>query len=228
MEFKKLALVDPRHLQKQYQSFDDRDPVRRSLTVLDTEMNRVLNSNVDDDEKVLLYNQVLSRYRDVYAKSQEPATLEIRDSRLTAAAGATAPSLRMREEILHYIPKTFKTKAVDLLDRIDRSHDITWNDKGELVVKNQVVSGSHIVDLVGDIIWSRQQDPPTGWREFADALIDLHLPSELVGNSKRLEYMKGDSSSGTNTVTPVFTKSPVVKRKIKSLLKWDTPSKSNY
>ena len=154
MEFNKLALVDPRHLQHQQQChhIDDWDPVRRSLTVLDAEIYRVLNSNFNDDEKVMLYNQVLSRYRDVYVKSQEPATLEIGDSRPTAAI---APSMCMCEEVLHYISKTFKTKAADLLDRIDRSHDITLNDKGELVVKNQVVSGSHIVDLVGDIIRSR-------------------------------------------------------------------------
>ena len=98
----------------------------------------------------------------------------------------------MREEILNYIPKTLKIKASDLLDRISNAPGIAWNANGELIVNDKVIKGTHIVDLVGDLIRTRKQDPPHGFSEFAEALRPLYLPSELIGNPQRFEYLRND------------------------------------
>ena len=207
MEFKKLALVDQRMLSDRQQR--DSDPITNSLSDLDSEMKRILDANLDDNEKVILYNQTLSRYRDVLAKSREPVTLEIKDKNPNLTS--STPSLRRREDILHVIPKTLKNKASSLLDRISNTRGISWNDKGELVVGDQAIEGSDIVDLVDDIVRTRKREPPRGWQEFADALADLNLPAALIGNTDRWNYMHG--------TTPVKT-SPVIKKRVKWTSNW--------
>ena len=112
---------------------------------------------------------------------------------------------RMRKEILHYIPKTLQIKASDLLDRISNAPGIAWNENGELIVNDKLIKGTHIVDLVGDLIRARKQDPPHGFRGFAEALRPLYLPSELIGNPQRLDYLRND-------LTPSFI-TPITKRK---------------
>ena len=52
MEFKKLALVDPRMLSNRQQR--ESDPITNSLSDLDSEMKRVLDVNLDDNEKLSL------------------------------------------------------------------------------------------------------------------------------------------------------------------------------
>ena len=196
MEFKKLALIDPRMLSDRQQR--DSDPITNSLSDLDSEMKRILDANLEDNEKVILYNQTLSRYRDVLAKSREPITLEIKDKNQNLTS--STPSLRMREDVLHVIPKTLKVKASALLDRISNAVGINWNDKGELMVNDQPIKGSHIVDLVDDIVRTRKRKPPRGWREFADALADLNLPAALIGNTDRWNYMHGITAGNASSV----------------------------
>lgn len=203
MEFKKLALVDPKLLPSPSPPSLHSEN-QSQLSSLDTDMKRILYSNLSDSEKVTLYNQILTRYRDVYAKSKEPLTIQIKDNY------KQVQTLPMREEILHFIPKSLKNKASDLLQRLSNRNDINWNDKGELIVDNETIHGSHIVDLVGDLIRSRKQDPPRGWRAFADALSRLNLPAELIGNSERWQYIHG---------TPTNVKT---KRDIKPKVKWET------
>ena len=61
------------------------------------------------------------------------------------------------------------------------------------------------MDLAGDLIRARKQNPPHGFREFAEALRPLYLPSELIGNPQRLDCLRND-------LTPSFM-TPVTKRK---------------
>ena len=132
---------------------------------------------------------MLSRYRDFLAKSREPITLEIKDKNQNLTS--STPSLRMREDVLHVIPKTLKIEASALLDRISNAAGISWNDKGELMVNDQPIKGSHVVDLVDDIVRTGKRKPPRGWQEFADPLADLNLPAALIGNTDRWNYMHG-------------------------------------
>ena len=125
------------------------------------------------------------------------------------AQGDTA-KLEMWEEILHYIPKTLKVKDIDLLDRISNAPGIGWNAQGELIFDDRVIKGTHIVDLVSDLIGSCKQDPLHGFREFAQALRWL---SELIGNPHCLDYLRND-------LTPSLMIQLVNERLLKQTEKW--------
>ena len=73
-----------------------------------------------------------------------------------------------------------------VLDHIKDSELIRWNKDGSLVYEGQSIPGSHITDLVNDILRERKTThPPTGWEEFTTALKKANVPRELIGNSKR-------------------------------------------
>ena len=150
MEFKKLMLVDPRHLQPTpalpLPPPPPPNPVNSTLSSLDLEMKRILYSDLCDSEKVSQYNQILTRYRDTYAKTLSPPPPPPpidkhynADNSNNVGVERDTAKLRMREEILHYIPKTLKVKASDLLDRIWNAPGIGWNENGELIVNDNVI-----------------------------------------------------------------------------------------
>ena len=84
------------------------------------------------------------------------------------------------------VPKLYKTGARQLLDKIKENQDVLhWNDKGELVYENKPISGSHVVDLVDDILRHRKGFEPVAWSVFARGLARTNVPENLVRNPQR-------------------------------------------
>ena len=56
------------------------------------------------------------------------------------------------------VPKIYKNGARQLLDKIKENRDVLdWNDKGELLYENKPINGSHVVDLVNDMLRHRKR-----------------------------------------------------------------------
>ena len=85
-------------------------------------------------------------------------------------------------DIADSVPKSMKTKALRLVDRLRNDPAIQWNDRGELIHEGVAVAGSNIEDLVHDILRKRKTSVPVGWQKFARQLKRINLPMELVGN----------------------------------------------
>ena len=67
----------------------------------------------------------------------------------------------VEQEVIKSVPKLYKTGARQLLDKIKEHRDVLhWNDKGELVYENKPISGSHMVDLVNDMLRHRKGFEP--------------------------------------------------------------------
>ena len=49
-----------------------------------------------------------------------------------------------------------KAKAQLLLKKMKSSHDISWNEKGELKYKGETVQGSTVENLVYDVLLKRK------------------------------------------------------------------------
>ncbi|KAJ8042582.1 hypothetical protein HOLleu_09367 [Holothuria leucospilota] len=82
------------------------------------------------------------------------------------------------------------SKAAQLLRKINSSNgDLSWTDKGELVVKDRVIKVSHMVDFINDVVRKRKGIIPIGATDFAKGLAELNLPRELVGNPDRWKEM---------------------------------------
>jgi len=86
---------------------------------------------------------------------------------------------------LTYFPKYLRSKADWLLRHLSK-HGIRWNSTGEIFHNDQVVPGSHILELVNDALKERKRSDPLGWQLFAQILRDLNVPRGIIQNKKRI------------------------------------------
>src|SRR6218665_3323450 len=97
--------------------------------------------------------------------------------------------------VLEMIPKTLRSRTLQLLKHIKNNPDISWSGKGELILKNTVVPKSHAIDLLNDLVRKRVSTPaPTGWKQ-------QNVPRELIGNDDRWKYINSSQEEG-RAVTP--------------------------
>ena len=174
-------------------------PVTQTLKNLDSETvgDILASKELDDEEKAKLYNQVLQRYLTFYGQPKgQPLHVKVTSSKPAEApkpdeTEETKPvenpiPTAVKEEVMKSVPKLYKTGARQLLDKIKENRDVLhWNDKGELVYENKPISGSHVVDLVNDILRHRKGFEPVGWSVFARGLARMNVPENLVRNSQR-------------------------------------------
>ena len=144
-------------------------------------MNDILSSKeLDDEAKATLYNQVLQRYLTYYdqrkgqplhvklttpkpVETPKPEESSEETSKESTAEAETIPTSAVEQEVIKSVPKLYKTGARQLLDKIKENSDVlNWNEKGELMYENKPISGSHIVDLVNDILRHRKGFEPVG------------------------------------------------------------------
>lgn len=241
MNFQKLALVDPSQIGNAMQCNTNnntsvlQNPIQKQLSELDREMKTVLESNINDNEKVYRYNQVLQRFLNYYGKLHEP-TLDSEENTKKTNTLDEESANKIKEQVLRLTPSTLRTKANEILNRVKDSNHLSWDSKGQLLINNIPVEHSNMVDLVNDVIRSRKNTiPPLGWKDFAREIKSLNLPEELIGNRDRYNYRSEISSNNTHDVSnedttlslsnPKFTSSPNKnrgKRKRRKPVKWQS------
>ena len=96
------------------------------------------------------------------------------------------PTSAVEQEVIKSVPKLYKTGARQLLDKItENSVVLNWNEKGELLYENKPISGSHMVDLVNDILRHHKGFEPVGWSVFARGLTRMNVPENIVCSPHR-------------------------------------------
>ena len=231
---RKMALVDPRLLESlRPPPPPPTNTLDRVLRGLDGEMSSVLDrTDLDEGDKVKLYNQILLRYNTMANKRvKQPTRVVVVNDDGTAAAAAAATTTTTRDggtataaaaeplaaigtdaDIVESVPKTLKNKALRLLKRLRNDPSSQWNDRGELIIEGSAISGSNMMDLVNDVLRKRKQSDPVGWRPFAKHLKRINLPLELVGNVDRRQYMQqttpGSSPRWSDRVRRLAIRSP--------------------
>lgn len=88
------------------------------------------------------------------------------------------------ELILAGIPKQYKNKAQALLQYLQSSTALSWNDQGEIIKNGTLVKHSHIADLIKYAMRDYGQAQPVGLNEFRQTLTQLNIPKNLIGNPK--------------------------------------------
>lgn len=169
--------------------------VTQQLKHLDAEMTDILaNKRLDDEEKARLYNQVLQRYLTFYdQRKSQPLNVKIAfppivkseppvEESKPETSGETSKEAQestevettptaVEKEVMKSIPKIYKAGARQLLDKIKENHDLSyWNEKGELMYENKLISGSHVVDLVNDMLRHQKGFEPVSWSVFTRGL----------------------------------------------------------
>jgi hypothetical protein len=151
------------------------------MDILDKKMQTILErEDLSADERLKLYDQSFTRYLNVYD-----------DYRPIPVAIAPEPVKQdlIDDEILESVSKTMKAKAQLLLKKMKSSPDISWNEKGELKYKGEIVQGSNMVDLVNDVLRKRKYFNPQGWETFGEALPEANVPQDLIGHEDRWRYI---------------------------------------
>lgn len=85
------------------------------------------------------------------------------------------------DNILISIPKNVKHKAKAILTHIqNNSEKIDWNERGEILINNTKIDGSHIIDLIKCSLLPYKNLHPIGSREFHTSLKESNIPQTLI------------------------------------------------
>jgi hypothetical protein len=133
----------------------------------------------------------LDKYRSLMQRACPPqegavatSTVEYDDDSVTDSAPDSVPDMGLStEHILTVIPKHAQNRARALVD-ILRPH-LQWNDRGEILVRDEPIQNSHIADLVKyTVVRHLSRQLPIGGREYAAVLASINIPRTLVVNER--------------------------------------------
>ena len=135
-----------------------------------------------------------------------------------------AKTLKLEKRVIESLPKTLQKRGGVLLDHIKDTTDMTWNDRGELIVKGQTLNGTNVSDLIHEILRSRKLgQKPEGWSIFANALKESNIPMDLIGNKARWDSTDQDLSKSLSLEslsTPVNRKKKSKRKGRSSTPRW--------
>lgn len=223
---KKMVLVDPRQLRESLQAPEavsesrqaigvtqpESIPIDLTLRGLEEGLRNILHrSDLPEDRRADLYGHYLQQYLTMKKKQTQvyrrPTHVTLSSANSLAeevprSGGVTADGAEdaIEKEIVASAPKNLQRQAQLLTRRIKDSGGFGWNALGELIVDGASIPGSNVVDLVNDALRKRKDNNPTGWKDFARKLREINVPSELVRNPDRLEYIRGDHSSSAEAL----------------------------
>lgn len=87
------------------------------------------------------------------------------------------------DDILMYMPKIYKEKSKMILHHM-KNNKMYWDSFGRLILDNQCIVESHIVDLIKDVICSfKRKEYPQISKEFCRILINSHCPRSILNKS---------------------------------------------
>ena len=105
---------------------------------------------------------------------------------MTSESDCVTPSQQLNateKQIIDSVRKTMQNRAKLLIQKLkDKSHNISWNDNGQLVLEGSIVPNSNIVDLVNDVMRKRKCFNPEHSSTFAKALAKINVPEDYLKN----------------------------------------------
>ena len=137
-------------------------PIVSNMMQKDADMSKLLYcEDLNDDEKKKLYHANLERYLDLkHQKDNTTPTV-----RLLPNSEVENKELILPEEkaqlsdsvLVESIPKTMRTRAVALLNRLKARPDvISWDETGRVNVDGVDIPRSNISDLISDAVRGRK------------------------------------------------------------------------
>lgn len=185
MEFSKYALIPEETLSKHI-------PTKKHLSDFDREMEKILNSNLQDFEKVQLYYELLKRKTNLQEFNQPWKISEADDTMKEPSKVEQDPPKIKREIIenhheqplLDVIPTGLKKQARQLLQYLKTNPTLFhWNKRGEIIYKNNIIPNSNLADLISLILTQRSvKYPLNGKEEFLNVLSEFNVPKLFIKN----------------------------------------------
>ena len=211
---KKMILVEPRVLesmQQQQQQQQSWDATTENLKERDREMKEILDDDRDTHDKANAYQQALWRFLNRFEQYKDRPLGRVEVSRPSEASTSSPSREREGEEsgtaverdVVASVPRSMRSKAERLLQRLKADPEVKWNDLGEFEYRGRVIKRSNLTDLVNDVLRKRRSvNDPQGWETFAQVLQRINVPQDLVGNTSRWRYMQQQQQQTSSLPTP--------------------------
>lgn len=178
---KKFALVP-------YDQVSKHTPVEKHMSDLDVEMTKILKSSLDEYEKVQKYYEILQRKMKLEnfnlpwkknEDSTEPANISPDEENKSSA------SIKKQEYdtlILNTVPQNRQKQASHLLQIVkEHPHMLSWNEKGEISIRNKKMENSNIADLF-HLLFTNKKKPVKAQKEFLNTLYEMNVPKHFLKN----------------------------------------------
>lgn len=201
MEYNKFALIPESELSKHV-------PSKQELNSFDESMLQILNSPLPEHLKVRYYYELLQRKMNLQEfnsprmsipetiKEEENSleeTTEVSSQEKTTDLPKQESVINIKKEIeedydetiLNVVPQAMKRQATTLLGILKKHpHTLRWNERGELIFKDQKISQSNIADLFKLIFTTQKARNLEGHKEFLQSFEDLNIPRSFIKNPR--------------------------------------------
>ena len=164
------------------------------LISLESELHEIMqNKTMSNSEKMLLYSQLIQKYtRLVHGdiggnnNNQQQQQSE-QGQQQQPVAGSNNNVYNM---LINNVGIRSKKHAINLYEYLDQLSNITWGDNGEIVLNNEVIRKSNIVDVIIDLVkmgpqTTRISNPPVGIYKIVNFLKSINIPKVFIKNSAR-------------------------------------------
>jgi len=139
---KTLLLVDPKLYRPSMRD--------KTSSKLDEKIDQTLNADYSDKEMAFRYLAALKNYRHYDAEDNIRADTKVKKSNIET-------------EVLQLVLPPQQYRAKRIIDHMSRNRDVQVGDNEELIYKQQKLHGSHITDLISDVLKKTgQNDSPVG------------------------------------------------------------------
>lgn len=204
-----LELANQLEKQNPLNETNQDDGLTKTIHEFTTELSKLLNDSnkMSPEQQYQIYMQLFHRYQMLADEKRQPPTVLLKHSAEPLLPPTLSPSLppfpsplppqtplsstnQQKNEVdwsddyvLKGIPKNKHRQASSLLNFIKQNPRIHLNNRGELIVDNRAILGSHIIDLVHDFTCERKFSVPAlGHSALAAVLKTSNVPKRYIGN----------------------------------------------
>ena len=190
---RKMVLVPP-HVLDSLQRTNPTSPMQQQVNDLDEKMRSILDrADLNTHDKAQLYSQHLQNFLQATTSTKRPISIEVKDIKSGETEDALQPASVNEEQkpdpieldVLRHIPRTYQNRASHLLQKIKADANVGWTASGQLTIRDKIIRGSNLCDLLYDIFRERRGYAPTGSEEFMQALAEMNVPETFVANPQR-------------------------------------------
>lgn len=174
-------LINPELMEEQTGS--GKDPVvEKVMSDLDSEMKRILASDLGMSSKLKLYQDLLAKYQHMKKQVDVPDIV---------AMEPQSQPIPEPAEILKGLTQKQKNSGKLILQHIAKNPRISYNNKGELQIDGNRVPLTSIKDLIDDATNINKNAPevgPQGYKDFLTVLAETGLPEKAITNPNRRAF----------------------------------------
>lgn len=188
-----------------------------NLSRLDSEMHNILFSTKfnNEYEKSKNYLQVLRRY--LYFKENEIKEFQNEENvntnetinDFTTIENEKSFTNRSNSEdnfskdsIINSVPKSYQKRAKQILENLNESGKIQWDENGVTTIDGSIISNSNIKDLLNHLTRKRvSTDDPAGAKELVRFIYETDAPINLIGNNDIIKQLKELSTSKKSNIS---------------------------